>query len=151
MSDHWIALIPSTLHFIPSIDDRQSAVELFRKVAPDADEITAQVSDHVRFFDCGANLEIINCPECGREISIDWWQERMDEDSDGIGFELLSYPAPCCGKGISLDKLKYDWPQGFARFGIEGMNPNIGTMNEPLRLQFEKILGTPLLVIYQQI
>jgi hypothetical protein len=50
-----------------------------------------------------------------------------------------------------LHELGYDWPQGFGRFALDAMNPNIGELDDRLKTQFEKILGTKLRVIYQHI
>lgn len=151
MSDNWIALVPVDPNFVPPGETHQAAVELFRAIAPDADEIAVKLSDKFQFFDCGANLERVTCPKCGQVISDDWWQDRMDDDYRDGGFKLSSYSAPCCGDAVSLDQLKYDWPQAFARFGIDAMNPSIGDLNEDLRIEFERILETPLRVIYQHI
>jgi hypothetical protein len=147
MSDNWIALVPENPRFVPKAAQQRRARDRFAEIAPDADEI-----ETVQFFDCGANLERIRCPSCGSEISGDWWEERMDEDSDGEdGFKLASYAMPCCGKKHTLHELAYEWPQGFGRFALDAMNPNIGTLEDKYKREFEKILGTKLRVIYQHI
>jgi len=105
-----------------------------------------------QFFDCGANLARISCPSCGAEIPVDWWQDRMDEDSDGKdGFKLAAYAVPCCSKKYTLHELAYDWPQGFGLFALDAMNPNIGELEDKYKREFEKILGTKLRVIYQHV
>jgi hypothetical protein len=152
MSDNWIALVPEDPRFVPNAAARRRARDRFAEVAPEADDIEIKVSDTAQFFDCGANLVRICCPLCGSEISVDWWQDRMEEDSDGEGgFKLASYPAPCCGKEHTLHDLAYDWPQGFGRFALDAMNPNIGELEDEHKREFEKILGTKLRVIYQHI
>ncbi len=151
MSDNWIALIPEDSQFVPAIHRREAARERFAAIAPNADEIKIMVNHRIQFFDCGANLEKIVCPACGEEVSFDWWQERMDEDYKEEGFKLEEYLLPCCGAASTLALLKYHWPQGFARFGIDAMNTGIGEMSEEQRCEFERILETPLLVIYQRI
>jgi hypothetical protein len=45
----------------------------------------------------------------------------------------------------------YEWPQGFGRFALDAMNPNIGILQDRYKLEFEEILGTKLRVIYQHI
>jgi hypothetical protein len=75
----------------------------------------------------------------------------MDDDHDENGFQLATYSAPCCGGSVGLDELRYEWPQAFARFGIDAMNPNIGELSDQQRSEFERILGTPLRTIYQHI
>jgi len=79
-----------------------------------------------------------------------WWQSRMDEDY-GDGFKLASYSTPCCGARCTLHELVYEWPQGFGRFALDAMNPNIGALEDRYKAEFEEILGTKLRVIYQHI
>lgn len=161
MSDHWIALIPEDPHFVPDAAKRQRARDRFAEIAPEAEEVEIKVSEKVVFFDCGENLERILCPSCGSQIPVDWWQERMDEDSgldgwqdrmgEADGFMLASYVTPCCGKKCTLHELVYEWPQGFGRFALDAMNPNIGKLEDTFKREFETILGTKLRVIYQHI
>ena len=151
MSDHWIAIVPEDPNFVPNPQTHEAALRLFRATAPEAEGIEIKLSDKIQFFDCGGNLERITCPQCGDHIAIDWWQDRMDDDHDGIGFRLADFPAPCCGAQVRLDELQYEWPQAFARFGIDAMNPNIGELPDGQRQEFESILGTPLRTIYQHI
>ena len=151
MSDHRIALVPQDPNFVPDPQTYDVALELFESIAPEADEIEVKLSDKIQFFDCGANLERIICPRCGQEILVDWWQDRMGDDHDGNGFQLAKYSAPRCEAFVGLDELRYEWPQAFARFGIDAMNPNIGRLSDEQRSAFECILGTPLRTIYQHI
>src|SRR5437879_11799207 len=107
MSDHWIALIPEDPRFVPDPAKRERARDRFSQIAPDAEEIEIKVSEKVRFFDCGQNFERIRCPSCGAEIPVNWWQNRMDDDSggdvwqdrieddSGDGFTLAPYATPC--------------------------------------------------------
>ena len=150
MSDNWIALIPEDPRFVPDAAKQRRARDRFVEIAPEADEIEIKVSEKVEFFDCGANLQRICCPSCRSEISVEWWQDRMDEDS-GNGFNLAQYAAPCCGAKITLHELDYEWPQGFGRFALDAMNPKIGKLDDKFKREFEKILGTKLRVIYQHI
>jgi len=151
MSDNWIALIPANPDFVPDSERQNQALQYFWSIAPDADNIQIKQSDHLMFFDCGANLERITCPHCGGEIVVDWWQDQMTEDYEDEFTSLKSYSLPCCGKLSTMAELKYEWPQGFARFGIDAMNPKIGTLPDEEKERFEDILGTPLLTIYQHI
>jgi hypothetical protein len=150
MSDNWIALIPEDPRIVPDAAKRQRARDRFAEIAPDADEIEIKVSEKVEFFECGANFERVLCPSCSAEIPVDWWQDRMDEDS-GDGFKLASYATPCCGNKCTLHELVYEWPQGFGRFALDAMNPNIGELEDKYKREFETILGTKLRVIYQHI
>jgi hypothetical protein len=150
MSDNWIALIPEDPRFVPDGARQRRARDRFAQIAPDADEIEIKVSDKVEFFDCGVNFEHVRCPSCGSELPPAWWQDRMNEDY-GDGFMLASYATPCCGAKWTLHELIYEWPQGFGRFALDAMNPNIGKLEDQYKQEFEEILGTKLRVIYQHI
>src|SRR5438132_14003179 len=101
MSDNWIAIIPEDPRFVPDAAKQHRARDRFAEIAPEADEIEIKVSEKVEFFDCGANFERIHCPSCGSDISVGWWQDRMDEDY-GEGFKLAKYTVPCCGVEFTL-------------------------------------------------
>jgi hypothetical protein len=172
MSDNWIVLIPEDPRFVPSVEGRERARDGFAEIAPEAEEIEVKITDTVEFFDCGTNFERVICPACRSEISMEWWQERMDEDyQDGFklvansrpswqdrtaenygdGFKLAAYSTPCCRSKCNLHELVYEWPQGFGRFALDAMNPNIGKLKAKARIELEEILGTKLRVIYQHL
>lgn len=129
----------------------EQACERLAEIAPKAEAIEVRIQDGVEFVDCGGNFESVGCPACGRDIPFDWWTDRMDEDYSNSGFRLDRFHMPCCGSQKSLNELHYDWPQGFSRFSLEAMNPNIGMLDDAFRLEFERILGTKLRIIYRHI
>jgi hypothetical protein len=158
MSDNWIAVIPYEPDYIPSTSQAEAALSFLQALAPDSDEVTFSTDDHIRFRDCGANLESISCPFCGAHLDQDWWSERMAEDSGGDledfydrGFLLKPITLPCCGASASLNQLVYSFDQGFSRFILEAMNPNIGRLDDAHVQRLSDLLGTPLRVIYQHI
>ena len=151
MSDNWITIIPQDPLHVPDEEKREATLRHFRDIAPDSDEIEIKLSEKIRFFDCGANFSSISCPSCGNEIEMEWWQDRMSDDFQEGEFRLEKYEAPCCRAPVSLAELKYDWPQGFARFGLDAMNPNIGELSESHRKEFEDLLGTKLTFIRRHI
>lgn len=150
MSDDWIILVPEEPRFVPDQSRQQLAQARFAEIAPEADAVEVKVFDRVTFFDCGVNFERVQCPSCGSEIPVEWWQDRMDEDDDD-GFRLEAYAAPCCGARSTLNDLVYAWPQAFGRFALEAMNPNLGELDAALRREFEQLLGTRLRIVYQHI
>jgi len=150
MSDNWIVIIPADPSFVPPTDRVKKATLHLKGLAPNANEITEETHESIQFFDCGSNLERIQCPLCNEEIQRDWWQEKMGQDFDG-GFKLQRFKTPCCGKRSSLNDLIYDWPQGFARFAIQAMNPNIESLTDQDIKAFEDAIGTKIRVIYQHI
>jgi hypothetical protein len=144
-------LVPQDPMYVPPRVACELARERFMQLAPDADQIEIKLSENAQFFDCGANLERIICPDCRSEIPLDWWQNRMDVDYTGGGFALAPYSTPCCGAHRTLNDLIYEWPQCFGRFALDVMNPNIGKLDHEIVAEFEKILGERLHVIYQHI
>lgn len=129
----------------------QSAVVYFESIAPEADEVAVSRSERLEFIHCGANFGKILCPSCGTLIDLKAWQEWMDQDFQGKakGFVLSRRALPCCAASVSLHDLKYEWPQGFARFSISAQNPNIGRLSQEHRRRFEQLLGTSVRVIYE--
>jgi hypothetical protein len=150
MSDNWVTLIPEDPMLIPEVAKQLLARRRLAEIASEADEVEIIVSDNVEFFDCGANFGRILCPACQSEIAVAWWQAQMDADY-GDGFVLARHATPCCGARHTLHELVYEWPQGFARFALEAMNPNIGKLEDRFKEELEGILGTKLRVIYQHI
>jgi hypothetical protein len=140
MSDNWIIVIPELPDSVPTEDAQQRAIALFKRIAPEAEKIKAQTTDAIRFIDCGENLERVSCPGCGNKIDIHWWQDRMQEEV-GLGFPLRLIDMPCCHAQISIDKLEYFWAQGFARFSVEALNPNVRDLSEKDMQDFERALG----------
>jgi hypothetical protein len=151
MSDHWIRLIPRDPHFIPTRSDAESASVYFRQIAPECEEVMFSTGDCIEFRDCGENLESIRCPFCHSALEQDWWSDRMSDAFDGQRFELGPIQLPCCGKSASLNDLSYHFDQGFSKFSLEAMNPNIGQLGPNQILALGKLLGTECRVIYQHI
>ena len=151
MSDNWIVLISDDPLVIPAEAKQSLALEHFIKIAPVADKIEIIVSNEVKFFDCGSNFERVICPSCKTELPVDWWEDRMDEDYQDDGFMLRPYVVPCCESTYTLHNLNYEWSQGFGKFAIEAMNPNLGKLRSAVISEFESILNIPLRVIYQHI
>ena len=151
MSDNWIILVPEIAGFVPPPQKRESALAKLRELAPKADEAKIEITDTIRFEHCGGVFEGIRCPVCAQEIEIDRWQDWMDEDfGDDRDFKLKPINLPCCGASKTLHDLDYKPAQGFARFSLETMNPNIGDMPKTSRAAIEQILGCPLRVIYRR-
>jgi len=140
MSDNWIIIIPVSPQFVPSEDAQKKAVELFNRLAPNADEVKANTTNDVEFVWCGGNFERVVCPECGQELNTEWWRDRMEEEAK-VHFPLEPLGLPCCHSKLSLNELRYEWPQGFARFSVEAMNPNIDGLSAEDMEKFENLLG----------
>ena len=148
MSDSWIILIPEDPFLVPPPERHPVATSTFRELAPEAWEINAVVTDQVRFIDAGENFENINCPKCNSALSTEWWQEQMSDDFADGGFVLKRRTVPCCSAQVTLHELRYQWSQGFARFSLEAMNPNISELPEVGLRTIESLLECPLRVVY---
>ena len=150
MSDQFLILIPEQAGHVPPSANRESGLECFRKFTSGADEIKTELSDEIRFIDCGENFEKISCPVCEKDIQEDWWQEQMSGDFNS-GFHLRPIKLPCCGVERNLHDLSYVWPMGFGRFSMKAMNPKIGKLPDKDLKSIESVMGCPLRVIYQHI
>lgn len=148
MSDDSVTLVSVDPHYVPTADHVKDAEALARSMFPQADAISPQHSDGIRFFDAGSNFESVTCPGCGAQIELDWWQKAMDADSKGDGFGLRPQVMPCCNWPYTLDRLNYEWPQAFGSFGLELVNPNVGILPAEAVAALETALGTSLRVIY---
>ena len=151
MSDHWIRIIPEDPDFVPDNASQQSALSYFRRLAPKADNLEVSSSDRIVFKDCGGNFESIACSACGADFALEQWHNWVDEDYDGEGFTLTEHPMPCCGARRTLHQLRYSFPQGFGRFEVSAMNPQIGELSEEQCDHFQQFLGCPVRVIYRHL
>jgi hypothetical protein len=151
MSDHWISVIPKDPNFVPTPHQADAALKYLEKIAPESESITFTTDNHIEFRDCGENLESISCPFCSASLDPEWWEERMSDDRVGEGFQMHPFALPCCAGKTSLNDLIYIFDQGFSRFILDAMNPNLGEL-EPGQIQhLSEFLGTKLRIIYQHI
>ena len=146
MSDHWLILIPTDPGHVPSTASIVRASELLRSLVPGADAVEADIGDQVRFVDCGAKFAAVHCPRCEAAIADDWWRDTVDRASQ-IQFTDLAAITPCCGAAVSLNDLDYRWPQGFARFELAALNPDVAEQIPDWVSRIETALGCPLRVV----
>ena len=150
MSDDWIVLVPDKPRYVPDQDSQEKSRQRLSEMTRDADEVECVNSEHVQFFDCGSNLEVVRCPNCKSEISWDWWGKRMDDDYKD-GFRLASYETPCCRSSLSLDRLIYDWPIAFGRFALSARNPDMRRIQPEHILELGNLLKCRLTAIRRHI
>lgn len=115
---------------------------------PQADEVKAELTDRVRFIDCGGNMESIACPYTGNPIQPAVWARAMSRAA-GDDFRDLSFVCPCCGKNTSLNELVYHFPQGFARFSLAVRNPNTKVLSGTACRELSSVLLCPLRLIWR--
>lgn len=123
MSENILKFIPTDPNYIPDMVAQKMARDMLMSFAPQADGVTANVTDKVQFVDQGGNFEQVSCPICGANLSMSWWSQVMNE-AHQVGFSDLLVTTPCCKSACSLNDLRYDWPAGFARFVLAARNPN---------------------------
>lgn len=147
MADTFLVLIPEQPTWVPSATAREAAVGTLRQALPLADDVSSQLTDEVRWVDCGANFEYVRCPRCATDLG-EWWTLAM-EAAHEQQFRDLRLTLPCCAARLSLNDLVYSWPMGFARYTLAATNPNIGTeLPERLQRRLEGLLGCRLRVIW---
>lgn len=149
MSDNWLILIPNEPDFVPKEESIALAETQLSAALPLAEEIEAILTEETRFIDCGGNFDSISCPFTKKPIDMDVWSEAMHKAAE-TDFTDLSFVSPFTGQKTSLNDLVYDFPQGFAKFSIEAMNPD-GDLSEQQIQEFEKMLGCKLRKIWRHI
>jgi len=151
MSDNWIRIIPDDLEYIPDQHIQKKLLSYVKQIAPKSEEIESIEYNKIQFIDCGTNLEVIKCPLCGSNLDIEWWRNQLDEQYDDEGVNIVDFILPCC-KGITdISKLQYDFDQGFSKYCLEMMNPDIGLLSKVQIGEIETIMGKKIKVIYQHI
>jgi hypothetical protein len=141
MSDIVVKLIPPDPQRVPGDPERALALALLRQRLPQADAIGETVTADVRFVDAGENFHEIFCPACGRHVELDEWQEAMSKGQSTM-FEELVTELSCCKARVSLNDLRYDWPQGFARWRVELRNPGMSREEfDVVAAELERLLG----------
>ena len=134
MSENVLRLIPQDPDFVPSEQASRNAKGLFEHLVQDATEICASTEDCVQFFDGGECFESVRCPACGHDVQ-EWWPTAMDDAWEGEGFGSLEVLTPCCDTATSLNLLRYEGEQGFARFALEARDPGLAAPLSPAEVQ----------------
>lgn len=156
MSDNWIQIIATDPTFVPPPSAQADAVAAMRSIAPNADEVQAVDEGHIVFVDAGTNFESVNCPNCksrlnnggeGQQGVDDWWSVQKDRAAQSA-FENRDAVCPDCLAKLDLNDLSYDWPQGFARWRLEAMNPVLGTLSGGDTERLAALIGHDVRVVY---
>ena len=150
IGDHVLYLIPDISSQVPDVARFPIIVELLGRLAPTAESASISVTETVRFFDAGENLESIRCPACEEDVDFGWWGESMGMAYEA-DFEDLSVTTPCCSTSTTLHDLEYDWQQGFARWAAELRNPDRGRLGANERAELDAAAGVPLREIWQHV
>ena len=150
MSENLLILIPFQPDFIPAQESQRAATAILREMVAAESIVESRTTAFIEFVDAGANFKSIACPLCRREIDTAWWSGAMDAAARSE-FSDLGIVTPCCHKNTSLNDLVYDFPQGFARFRLQAINPHIPGLEGIQLSALEQALGCNLRVIWQHL
>jgi hypothetical protein len=127
----------------------ESACDALEKLFPDADEVSYDLFDEVRFIDPGQTFDKVTCPACGKDAE-PWWSHAMDTAAKSE-FEDLIATAKCCGARVSLNDLIYEPNAGFGRFALVVMNAGVEGISSGQQHELELLLRQKLQVVAQRI
>jgi hypothetical protein len=142
MSDALLRYVPNDPTYVPSSDAASRAEALLASLLPNAETVEHEIHPTVVFVDSGANWSGVSCPACDADAE-PWWGDAMSSAHES-GFADLATVAPCCGNSVSLDKLNYVWPVGFARFVLQALNPNCAGLASDQLQRLGSVVGCPL-------
>ena len=123
-----IYIIPSDPKVSFNRNDAANLIQMLAIRFPDK-EIAACLGSEISFVDCGEGLEKINCPNCNKEIPMEFWQKEMEKAYQNK-FSNLNITTPCCGKISNLNNLKYTRDCCFAKFILSIQDPDESVLNE---------------------
>lgn len=126
-----------------------SLIEYLSKEFPNK-EIVIQIDSTISFVDCGQGFEKVICPNCGKEISMDFWYESMDK-AYKRNFKDLTIKTICCQTLTDLNSLKYQSDCGFAKSIITINDPNTKINDSKLLRELKRISGIDFKIIYAHI
>ncbi|MDD4990672.1 MAG: hypothetical protein PHR83_00440 [Paludibacter sp.] len=104
-------------------------------------EINLSIDSSVSFVDCGQEFEKVFCPNCGKEIDLDFWHELMEKASAN-DFSDLTIQTKCCNTSTNLNSLRYIADCGFAKSKIIIYDPETRKINQnELLVGIKRICG----------
>jgi hypothetical protein len=144
MSDNFLRIVPADVDCVPGAESVRLSTSLLESLLPKSDRIAFKEWTGMQFVDQGGLFERVSCPNCERQLDLDWWGDRMNSkwNKKSKQFGSLDIETPCCLFKTSLNDLKYDWPAAFARCALEVTNPNRDLSDEELR-RIEGTMGRP--------
>jgi hypothetical protein len=150
VSESCLRLIPTSPTWVPDEGSAARGEAALARLAPDAREVAARTYDEITFIDCGGNFEGINCPSCGAEVSVPWWQEAIEHAYESR-FVRPEVTMTCCGTPTSLNELRYKWPMGLARWELVASSPRRMALKAEEVEELEEAVGYPLRQIWTHI
>lgn len=154
MSDTYFVLIPTDPRFVPPEEAQQVALRLVQESVPRFDAATIEVSEHPEFVPAIECYEKGTCPFCGTELD-KWFWDAVSRAYEASAFDDLETDLPCCGRRHPLNDLRFVGAQGFARFRLCVLNPDLSDkprvivedIPEGLVERVGEILGCPVRLV----
>jgi hypothetical protein len=144
---NYLILIPTDPTYVPTDEQAEAGADALEALVPDAEEVTYDMFDDVRFIDGGQAFEAITCPLCGKDAQ-SWWHNAMDKAAEAE-FEELACIATCCGGQTNLNALIYQPAAAFTRFTLVATNAGLGGLSGAELAAVGAPLGCELRVVTQ--
>jgi hypothetical protein len=148
MTETFLIIIPNDPDAQTSDDIAEAACVALEAMFPDADDISYDMFDEVRFIDPGVAFDNVHCPACGKDAD-PWWPAAMDKAAR-LEFDDLDVVTKCCKASISLNDMTYAPAAGFARFAIVVENAGVVALNQRQSGAVASALGVGVRVVVQQ-
>jgi hypothetical protein len=148
MTETFLIIIPADPDAQTNDEIAEAACVALEAMFPDAQDISYDMFDEVRFIDPGVAFDSVHCPACGKDAD-PWWPAAMDKAAR-LEFDDLDVVTKCCKAPISLNDMKYAPAAGFARFVIVVENSGVVDLNASQRGAVEAALGGPVRVVVQE-
>jgi hypothetical protein len=148
MTETFLIIIPNDPDFETTDEVAEAACVALEAMFPDADDISYDMFDEVRFIDPGVAFDSVHCPACGKDAD-PWWPAAMDKAAR-LEFDDLDIITKCCKAAMSLNDMKYAPAAGFARFAIVVEDASATTLTDSQRTAVETALGVGVRVVVQE-
>jgi hypothetical protein len=148
MPDTFLIIIPAHPDSEVSDEIAEAACGVLETAFPDAEDISYDMFDEVRFIDPGVAFDSVRCPACGKDCDA-WWPTAMDKAAR-LEFDDLDIVTKCCKTAMTLNDITYTPAAGFARLALVVVNSGMDAITGTQRDAIEAALGFGVRVIVQQ-
>lgn len=148
MTDTFLIIIANDPDIETTDEGAEAACVALETMFPDADDISYDIFDEVRFIDPGVAFDSVHCPACGKDAD-PWWPAAMDKAAR-LEFDDLDVITKCCKTAITLNDMKYAPSAGFARFALVVVNSGFDALSGTQRDSIEALLGFGIRVVIQR-
>jgi hypothetical protein len=149
MPDNFLIIIPAGPDADTSDEAAEAACLVLEAAFPQADDVSYDIFDEVRFIDPGVAFDSVHCPACKKDAD-PWWPAAMDKAAR-LEFDDLEVVTKCCKAAISLNEVIYEPAAGFARFALVVENAGAISLSEAQKRDVTTALGCDIRVVVQQV